>query len=84
MIFFISKSLRNCVELRFVDSILGLDLDKIKPSSVPQEVNELVRLREKFRKKKNWHEADLIRVQLKEMGFVIDDTDKGPKVNKTK
>ena len=44
----------------------------------------LVKKREDARKAKNWKEADAIRVQLKEMGIVIEDTAQGVRWHKEK
>jgi peptidase E len=42
-------------------------------------VQELVRLREKFRRKKQWKEADAIRDSLKRAEIVLEDTEDGSK-----
>ncbi|NIQ38791.1 MAG: type 1 glutamine amidotransferase-like domain-containing protein [Proteobacteria bacterium] len=42
-------------------------------------VQELMRLREKFRRKKQWQEADAIRDSLKRAEIVLEDTKDGPK-----
>lgn len=62
------------------DKVLGLNLDKIKKLSIPQNIRELVRKREDYRKQKNWQEADKIRKKIEGMGYKIEDTQKGPKI----
>jgi cysteinyl-tRNA synthetase len=49
---------------------------------IPQIVLSLVKQREKYRKKKEWKRADEIRKKIKEMGYWIEDTKKGPKIKK--
>ena len=45
--------------------------------SVPTKIKDLVKEREEARKKKNWTKADLIRDQIMEMGWIIEDTPGG-------
>ena len=54
------------------DKVFGLDLDKIKKTRIPQEIEKLVELREKYRQQKNWQKADEIRQQVKKMGPIQD------------
>ncbi|MCD4666321.1 cysteine--tRNA ligase [archaeon] len=64
------------------DEILGLDLDKIKESSIPSEIKKLAQEREKYRKQKNYAKADEIRNKIKEKGFILEDTKQGIKIKK--
>jgi len=64
------------------DSVLGLELKKIKQIKLPKEVQVLMEKREHARLKKNWKEADQIREKLKSLGYVIEDTPSGPVVKK--
>jgi len=61
------------------DAVLGLNLDKYvaEPLDVPLVVRELVEQREEARKKKDWTEADRLRVAIEAEGFTIDDSDEG-------
>jgi cysteinyl-tRNA synthetase len=62
------------------DRVLGLDLGrKEKVEKVPEEVEELIRRREKARKEGDWKTADKIRAELKEKGIILEDTLKGVK-----
>jgi len=45
-------------------------------------IESLLRIREKERKKKNYESADMIRKELRDLGFEIQDTDQGPKWRK--
>jgi cysteinyl-tRNA synthetase len=62
------------------DSVLGV-MQK-KKEAVPAEVKELAQKREKARKDKNWGEADKLRDKLKNKGYVVEDTSKGPRIKK--
>ncbi len=62
------------------DKVLGLNLRDIKESKtiIPKEISELVKKREVLRREKQWAQADIIRQRIKELGFKIQDTEKGP------
>jgi len=64
------------------DKVLGLDIKKylgkkIKP---PKEVLQLAKQREEARKKKDWKEADKLRLEIEKLGYSVEDTPKGPKI----
>ena len=58
-------------------SLLGIDIGAIEISS---KVRTLVDQRQKFRKENNFTEADLIKNEIKKLGYTIDDTMRGPLV----
>jgi len=60
--------------------VLGL-LTK-KEDAIDSEIEELVQLRQKARKEKNFALADQIRDQLKERGITIEDTPQGVRIIK--
>ena len=63
--------------MRSFDSALGV-IGKVETNeTLPKEVEELIRKREEARKAKNWKTADEIRVKLKNMGIVLEDTAQG-------
>ena len=64
--------------IKELGNVLGI-LDK-HSNEIPQEIKELVELRQKARKEKNWKEADAIRDKLKDMGVVLEDTPQGVKI----
>jgi len=66
------------------DKILGLNFDKIKPEKISQEIQKMVKEREKYRQLKHWEKADEIRAKIKEKGCLIEDTVLGPKIIKIK
>lgn len=65
---------------REMTGVLGL----VKPKEAENnaEVDALVAARAQARKEKNWKESDRIRDQLKEMGYIVEDTAQGQKVRK--
>ncbi|WP_242973902.1 cysteine--tRNA ligase [Clostridium thermosuccinogenes] len=80
-----SKDLFDLLVL--MDSILGLNIDKVQPKEEKQEeidpeIEELIRQRQQARKEKNWKLADEIRDKLKEMGILLKDTPEGVKWEK--
>ncbi|MFC1691095.1 cysteine--tRNA ligase [Nanoarchaeota archaeon] len=62
------------------DSVLGIM--QHEKTEVPKEIQELADKREQARKDKDFATADKLRDELKEKGYVIEDTDKGPRVKK--
>lgn len=60
--------------------VLGLLLKQL--DTTPQEVLALVEARSAAKKAKDFAGADRIRSQILEMGYVVEDTAKGPKVRK--
>ena len=67
--------------LRF-DQVLGiLYTDK---KVVSGNVQQLVAQREKARKSNNWEEADALRKKILALGWLIEDTEQGPRLKKKK
>lgn len=65
------------------DEVLGLDLAKVeKIEKVEKAVEELVIKREELRKKGKWQEADKLRRQIEDAGFVVEDTAAGSKLKR--
>ncbi len=61
--------------------VLGILYNR-KSDDVPQNVLDLVKERTEVRAQKNWARADEIRDELDALGYVVEDTATGPKVNK--
>jgi cysteinyl-tRNA synthetase len=61
------------------DKVLGVIGEVKKEWELPEEAEELIRIREEARKVKDWKKADKIREQLKAMGIIIEDTSQGVK-----
>lgn len=70
------------------DEVLGLGLAKVsKVSQVPKiskEVKKLIEQREKLRKEGKFKEADALRKQISDAGYILEDTSSGAKVKKKK
>ena len=64
------------------DKVFGLSLKKVKEIKIPQKVKELVKQREKYRKNKDWKKSDEIRKQIKKLGYLVEDIEKGFKIKK--
>jgi len=68
----LSKRERYELLLSF-DNVFGLGLQDVKKIEVSQEVKELVKKREQFRKENNWKKADSIRRKIEKLGFQVED-----------
>lgn len=66
------------------DQVLGLKLEQgLKEArDIPSHVTELLQKREHARQNKDWKEADAIRDEVRAQGFVILDTETGPRARK--
>lgn len=76
-----SKELADLL-LKF-DQVLGLEIDKTKQTeSIPAEVLELVKQRKQAREDKDWKQSDALRDQIKTLGYQVEDTKEGMKIEK--
>ncbi len=72
------------------DKVLGLGIDKLNPPAggdneelkITEEVQRLLDKREELRKERKFAEADEVRKRIEELGYLIEDSDKGPKISK--
>ncbi|MBI2634963.1 MAG: cysteine--tRNA ligase [Parcubacteria group bacterium] len=64
------------------DKVLGLNLIKMKTEKIPMEILKLIKDREKSRKEKNFAKADELRKKAENLGWMIEDTEKGPKLKR--
>ncbi len=64
------------------DQVLGLDLQDHIAYEIPKEVMNLAKTREQYRKSGIWDKADVIRRQIEDMGFVVEDEVGGFRVKK--
>lgn len=69
------------------DKVLGLSLDKVTAPApekidVPEDVAALAEARFSAKKEKNWTEADRLRAEIAEKGYVIKDTKDGYTIEK--
>lgn len=62
------------------DRALGLHLLRLADvmTHVPETIKKLSRHRENLRKEKKWGEADIVRKDIENQGFLIEDTQTGP------
>ncbi len=68
--------------IRKMDEVLGLDLLKKGKEKIPKEIKELVKKREDARKKTNFELADKLREEIKKLGWLIEDTQRGARLKK--
>lgn len=71
-----------CAFLKNVEKIFGVKLSRKKEKKIPQDVLNLLSDREKFRKEKNWPEADKAREAILSRGYIVEDTTEGQKFKK--
>ena len=65
------------------DKVLGLNLNEDKKEvKIPEEVQELLNKRQKARDDKNFEEGDRLRDEILELGFIVDDSTEGQKLEK--
>ncbi len=69
------------------DKVLGLSLDKVTAPApekieVPEDIAALAEARFAAKKEKNWAEADRLRAEILEKGYVIKDTKEGYVIEK--
>ncbi len=66
------------------DEVFGLNLSEIveEKLSVPDNIKKLVNEREALRKEKKFKEADKIRKEILDKGYVIKDLPEGPKIKR--
>jgi cysteinyl-tRNA synthetase len=59
---------------------LGIDL---KPAKIPRNIAKLAQERELLRNNEQFAQSDLLRKQIEEVGYIIEDTPIGPFVTKS-
>jgi cysteinyl-tRNA synthetase len=65
------------------DRVLGLSLDQVdKPEALPEEVQKLIEDRQAARTAKDWARSDLLRDEIQNLGYTVQDTKDGMKVIK--
>lgn len=77
---------------RHFDTVLGLNLierdearkslNVLVASDLPEDVQTLISQRERARAEKDWEAADSLREAINLKGYLLEDTQKGPKVTK--
>lgn len=75
------KNASEIIETFFdLDRILGLRLEEYVNAEIPKKVLELLEIRERLRKERNFEEADRIREEIRSMGYEVEDTPEGPRI----
>jgi len=65
------------------DHVYGLKLEQVDEKiEVPAEVQDLLDQRQKAREEKDWENSDQLRDKIKELGYVVEDTDQGQIIKK--
>ena len=68
--------------IKSFDQVLSLDLLKEEKEEIDEEILELVNLRTKYKKDKNFEEADKVRDKLLSLGYKVLDTREGVKIER--
>lgn len=63
--------------MRRFDGVLGVIGEVETEEALPKEAEELIKKREKARKARDWARADALRLKLREMGVIVEDTPQG-------
>lgn len=65
-----------------IDQVLGLNLNQLKKEKIPKKVIKLADQRLASRNNKDWVESDRLRAEIKQHGYIIEDTADGYKLKK--
>ncbi len=71
-----------------MDRVLGLNLQELSEQLknaqhiIPGHIQQLVEERQHFRKQRKFNAADQVRAKIEKLGYMVEDTKKGPKVTK--
>jgi len=68
--------------LKEVDKIFNFIFWGKKETEIPSSIKQMAKEREQARKKKDWKKADELRKKIKQMGFWVEDTKKGPTIKR--
>lgn len=79
-----NKSRKMAELLLKFDCVLGLEIDKLEKENIelPDEVQKLVKEREKAREDRDWQESDRLRDEIISKGYDIKDTKDGMQISK--
>ena len=70
--------------LKKIDSVFKIMNFEKEIVKIPEEVKKLIEEREKARAEKNWEKADEIRDKIREMGYLLEDSEQGVRCKKIK
>ena len=71
------KSPKIAQLLKKFDTVLGIKIDEVQETKIPQEILDLVEERKQARSDKNWSESDRLRDLIAEKGYIVKDTKDG-------
>lgn len=77
-----TKSPKIAELLKKFDTVLGIKIDEVQETKIPQEILDLVEERKNARIAKNWSESDRLRDLISEKGYIVKDTKDGTEVLK--
>lgn len=60
-----------------MDEFLGLKLQEHIGYEIPNNINDLAKMRREYRKNGIWDKADVIRRQMLDLGYIVEDTSSG-------
>lgn len=66
-----------CATVLDFDRVFGLELDKIRPIKIPQNIKEIAKKMDQARDDKDYKLADKLRKQIVDKGYIVKNTDKG-------
>ena len=67
------KSPKIAQLLKKFDTVLGIKIDEVQETKIPQEILDLVEERKQARSDKNWSESDRLRDLIAEKGYIVKD-----------
>lgn len=76
------KSPKIAQLLKKFDTVLGIKIDEVQETKIPQEILDLVEERKQARSDKNWSESDRLRYLIAEKGYIVKDMKDGTEVLK--
>ena len=76
------KSPKIAQLLKKFDTVLGIKIDEVQETKIPQEILDLVKERKQARSDKNWSESDRLRDLIAEKGYIVKDTKDGTEILK--
>lgn len=76
------KSPKIAQLLKKFDTVLGIKIDEVQQTKIPQEILDLVEERKQARSDKNWSESDRLRDLIAEKGYIVKDMKDGTEVLK--
>ena len=74
------KAIGKLNTIKKIDEVLGLNLLKKDKIEIPKNIQQLVNERNNARKNKDFKKADELRKRINELGYSIDDSEKGSEI----